>query len=62
MMLGVPLFLSLIGNQNYALLKHILAPDKPKNKSLEDVSKTLKEHFQSKKTVIAEGSHFYCRN
>ena len=58
----VPSLLSAVGAKTYALLKSQLAPDLPKSKSYEDLSKTLKAHYEPKPLVIAEHYHFYRRS
>ena len=59
---NVPSLLSAVGTKTYALLKSLLAPDLPKSKSYEDLSKTLKAHYEPKPLVIAELFHFYRRS
>ena len=58
----VPLFLTIIGQKNYMLLRDTLAPTKPKDKELDVIYQTLKQHFQPRKVIIAERFHFYRRN
>ena len=58
----VPSLLSAVRAKTYALLKSLLAPDLPKSKSYEDLSKTLKVHYKPKPLVIAERFHFYQRS
>ena len=52
----VAAFLSIIGGKNYTLLRNILSPEKPSEKSLEDLFASLKKHssFAPKRVVIAE--------
>ena len=57
----VAMFLTLIGARNYTILKDAVAPEKPKDKSLEDLVKVLKTHFDPKPIVIAERFHFHKR-
>ena len=56
----VAAFLSIIGGKNYTLLGNILSPEKPSDKSLEDLFAALKRHFKPKRVVIAERFCFYC--
>ena len=58
----VPMFLSLIGSRNYSLLRNLLAPQKPSEKTYDVLKTTLQSHFQTKKIVIAERFHFHRRN
>ena len=51
----VPSLLSAVGAKIYTLL----APDLPKSKSYEDLSKLLKAQYEPKSLVIAERFHFY---
>ena len=56
--------LTVIGMKNYGIIKSLVAPAQPKDKSyvsLELVA-TLKEHFQPKPLIIAERFRFYQRN
>ena len=57
----VAVFLSIVGGKNYTLLCNILSPEKPSDKSLENVFAALKRHFEPKRVVIAEGFWFYHR-
>ena len=57
----VAVFLSLIGGKNYALLRDLLLPQQPKDKSLDELMGTLKRHFEPKPVVIAERFHFHRR-
>ena len=52
-------FLSAIGMKTYQLLRDLMAPTLPKEKSLEDIVGVLKEHFQPKPLVIAERFYFH---
>ena len=54
----VAVFLSLIGGKNYALLRDLLLPQQPKDKSLDELISTLRRHFEPKQVVIAEYSVF----
>ena len=58
----VSIFLSVLGGKTYSLLRDLLAPVKPWEKSFEQLSNTLKKHFQPKKIVIAERFHFHRRH
>ena len=57
----VPLLLSLIGGKVYSTLLDIVDPDKPSDKTLDILKRTLKEHYELKPTVIVERFYFYKR-
>ena len=50
----VPVFLNLIGWENYGLIGDLSMPEKLAEKSLKDLMDILKKHFEPKKVVIAE--------
>lgn len=52
-------FLSVIGGRTYALLKTLLAPKKPTEKSYEELRRVVKEHLSPKPVVIAERYRFW---
>ena len=56
------IFLSLIGAKTYGLLRDLIAPAKPKEKSLAELTKTLRTHFEPRPLIIAERFHFNQRN
>ena len=58
----VPTLLSLIGGKTYALLRDLLAPEKPATKSFQQIVTTLQEHLSPKPLEIAERFRFYKRN
>ena len=58
----VAIFLSVIGGKTYSVLRDLLAPAKPREKSFGQLTRELKKHFQPKKIVIAERFHFHKRN
>ena len=53
--------LSVIGGKTYNLLRSLLGPAAPGDKSYEDIVKVLKEHFEPKPSVITERFHFHRR-
>ena len=57
----VPVFLSVLSGKIYALLRNLDLPAFPKDKSLEELTQELKNHFEPKKVVILERFNFYCR-
>ena len=58
----VPVILSVLGGKVYALLRDLLAPAKPSDKSFDDLSDVLTKHLESKPVVIAKRFHFHRRN
>ena len=54
----VGIFLSLIGAKTYGLLQDLVAPDKPNDKSLAELTKTLRTHFEPRPLIIAEQFYF----
>ena len=58
----VPIFLKSIWSTTYGLLHSLTAPDKPKDKSLDDLTAKLKAHFEPKHLVITERFHFHKQN
>ena len=59
---NVPVFLSVAGGSIYALLRSLLAPAKPQEKSFAELVAELKKHFEPRKLVIAERFNFHRRN
>ena len=62
----VPIFLSIIGASNFALLTSLLtsllAPEQPSSKTLDKLLQTLRTHFTHKRVIIAEHYKFYNRS
>ena len=58
----VSVFLTVIGSKNYALLRNLLSPDLPQDKSLDELTAILKGHFEPKPVIIAERFYFHRRN
>ena len=54
----VPVLLSLIGSKTNALLRSLVAPAKPGDKSFAELTRCLTDHFDPKPLVIAERFHF----
>ena len=50
----VPIFLSMVGARTYQLLRDLLAPPKPQDKSLADLYSCLFEHYEPTPITIAE--------
>lgn len=57
----VPMFLTVIGSKTYGILRNLLSPDKPSEKTMEELTKVLKEHFAPKKSIVAERCKFHKR-
>ena len=57
----VPVFLTIIGKSTYALLRNLLQPSLPKDKTFEDITEILKKHYQPVLSVIAEQFQFHNR-
>ena len=58
----VSVLLSVIGGKTYALLRSLLAPTLPQDKTYSVLVETLTRHFDPKPLVIAERFHFHRRN
>ena len=58
----VPIFLNVVGSTTYNLLRSVLAPGNPKDKSLVEMMQAFRSHFQPKRNVIAERFRFHGRN
>ena len=58
----VPAFLSIIGSKTYALLRDLLGPDKPSEKTFAELKQVFEVHYKLKKVVIAEHFHFHWRS
>ncbi|RXN11119.1 voltage-dependent L-type calcium channel subunit alpha-1D-like protein [Labeo rohita] len=58
----VPVLLSVIGRKTYGLLRSLIAPDKPREKSFKQIKDTLQQHFSPKPLIIAERFRFHRRS
>ena len=58
----VAIFLSVIDAKTYSLLRDLLAPENPKDKSFNQLAEVLKKQFEPKPLVIAERFTFHHRN
>ena len=58
----VPVFLSITGGDIYALLRSLLSPVKPQEKTVAELKAELTRHFQPKKVIIAKHFNFHQRN
>ena len=58
----VPTFLSVMGGKTFNLLRSIVQPEKPGDKSYREIVTILKEHYAPKPLIIAERFRFHKRN
>ncbi|XP_062566348.1 uncharacterized protein K02A2.6-like [Saccostrea cucullata] len=58
----VAVFLSVVGPTTYGVLKNLLQPALPKEKSFKDIVKTLTDYYMPKPLVISERFKFNKRN
>lgn len=58
----VPIFLTVVGSKTYSLLRNLVTPSLPQDKSFADLVEVLKSHFEPKPLVIAERFHFHKRS
>ena len=60
----VPVFLSVVGSKTYSLLRNLVSPTLPQNKTLifEQLVAILKSHFKPNPLIIAEQFHFHRRS
>ena len=58
----VAVFLSVVGSKTYSLLRSLVAPALPQEKSFAELVETLRRHFEPKPVVIAERFHFHRRS
>ena len=58
----VPVLLNAVGGTTYALLRSLLAPASPMTKTLDELTATLRAHFEPKPSLITERFHFHKRD
>ena len=58
----VPVFLSVVGSKTYSLLRNLVTPALPQNKTFDQLVTTMKSHFEPKPIIIAERLHFHRRS
>lgn len=58
----VPVLLSVMGTKTYSLLCNLIAPDKPGEKTYQEIVMKLSEHYLPKPLIIAERFRFHKRN
>lgn len=58
----VAVFLSVMGSMTYSLLRSLIAPEKPGNKTFDGIVEVLQTHFSQKPLVIDKRFRFHKRN
>ena len=58
----VTVFLSVLGASTYTLLRDLVAPTKPSEKSFAQLKELLKKHYEPTRIVIAERFYFHRRS
>ena len=58
----VPVFLNAVGGITYGVLRNLVAPDNPIDKTFEEIITKLTEHFDPKPLIIVERYHFHKRD
>ena len=58
----VLVFLSVMGSKTYSLLRNLVAPALPQDKTFEQLVAILKGHFEPKPVIIAERFHCHRRS
>ena len=58
----MPVFLSIARGSVYALLRSLLSPVKPQEKTFDELKVELKKRFEPKKVIIVEHFNFHRRN
>ena len=56
------IFLTVIGNETYSLLRNLLAPKSPAGKTVKALWETLTDHLKPQPIITAERYKFYCRD
>ena len=57
----VSTFLSAVGRRTYAVLRDLVLPDDPKDKTFDELVAVLKQHYEPVPLVIAERFNFHRR-
>ena len=58
----VPTLLTVVGADHYTLLRGLVSPQLPKEKTFDELVATLKKHYGPEPIVIAERFYFYQRS
>ena len=56
------ILLSSVGGQTYSLMRNLVSPDKPGDKSFDELVALLKEHYNPKPSEIVQRFKFYSRD
>ena len=56
------IFLTVIGNETYSLLRNLLVPESQAGKTVKTLSETLIVHLKTHPIIISERYKFYCRD
>ena len=57
----VPTLLTVVGSTHYTLIRGLISPELPKDKSFDELVDVLKKHYDPEPIIIAERFHFYER-
>ena len=57
----VPTLLTVVGSDHYSLLRGLVSPQLPKEKTFDELGSILKKHYDPEPIIIAERFHFYRR-
>ena len=57
----VPTLLTVVGSDHYSLLRGLVSPQLPKEKTFDELVSILKKHYDPEPIIIAERFHFYRR-
>lgn len=57
----VSIFLSVVGAKTYALLRNLIAPDAPGDKTFAQLTEVLEKHFQPRQSEIVQRYKFNIR-
>ena len=57
----VPTLLTVVGSTPYTLIRGLVSPELPKDKSFNELVSILKKHYDPEPIIIAERFHFYER-
>ena len=58
----VPVFLNSVGGTAYGVLRNLVAPNNPMDKTFDEIIAKLTEHYDPKPLIIVERYHFHKRN
>ena len=58
----VATFLNGVGKTTYAIIRNLMIPDKPAEKSLKGIIAVMEKHFEPKPLVISESSTNACNS